>query len=283
MRNSMALAGAAFIASGISAAPAAAAPSLDVVDAVARLTVIPEARHDIRVEIIATNPKLPLKVRQEGERTVIDGALARGKIRSCRGVTPQERVVTVGGLGEVGWSQMPQIVVRMPRDVVLRAGGAVFGVVGRSASLEFGSAGCGGWVIANVAGALRLNQAGSGDTRAGSAGTARLRITGQGDIAMAEVREGLTAEVAGAGDIAVAALEGGPLTARIAGAGNISVRSGRAGAMTGGVAGSGNIEFGGEAETLKARITGAGDIRVRRVRGAATRTVIGQGRVLVGG
>lgn len=283
MRHSKALiwagvAGAVLAATG----PALAAPSLDVTDAVARLTVIPEARPDIEVEILAANPNLPLRVRRDGERVIIDGGLGRGKIKSCRRTGAGEFSAVVDGLGEVGRRQMPHVVVRMPRDIALRAGGAVHGVVGRSASLDLGSAGCGDWLIANVAGDLRISQAGSGDTRAGSARAARLRVTGEGDIAMASVTHGLTAEIAGAGDITVASLLGGPLVARIAGSGNIRVREGRAGPMTAGVAGSGNIEFGGRADSLKARINGAGDIHVEAVRGTASKAIMGKGRVLIG-
>ena len=50
---------------------------------------------------------------------------------------------------------MPQVVIRTPRDVNVDAGGAVFGSVGRSASLDLGNAGCGDWTIANVDGRRR--------------------------------------------------------------------------------------------------------------------------------
>ena len=78
---------------------------------------------------------------------------------------------------------MPQIVIRTPRDVDVDAGGAIWGTVGRSASLSLGNAGCGDWTVGNVEGRMRLSQAGSGDTRAGSAGEAKVRVAGSGDTA----------------------------------------------------------------------------------------------------
>ena len=72
------------------------------------------------------------------------------------------------GVGEVSWADMPQVVIRTPRDVDVDAGGAVCGTVGRSASLELGNAGCGDWTVANVEGRhegqpgrLRRHQAGA--------------------------------------------------------------------------------------------------------------------------
>ena len=56
-------------------AGAANAASVEVRDAVARVTVIPEDRRDIKIEVLNPNPRLPLKVSTEGDRTVVDGGL----------------------------------------------------------------------------------------------------------------------------------------------------------------------------------------------------------------
>ena len=60
------------------------APSVEVKDAVARVTVIPENRADIKVEVIQANPQLPLEVRTFAGRTIVDGRLGR-RIRDCHG------------------------------------------------------------------------------------------------------------------------------------------------------------------------------------------------------
>jgi hypothetical protein len=269
------LAAAAALAGGT-----AHAASVEVKDAVARVTVIPENRSDVKVEIVNPNPRLPLSVRTLGGRTIVDGDLRRNKIRDCHG--SGERVsVHVAGLGEVAWRDMPQIVIRTPRDVDIDTGGAVFGTIGRAANVDLGNAGCGDWTVANVEGRLRVSQAGSGDTRTGSAGEAKLRVAGSGNVSAADVRGRLDVDVAGSGDVTVASMSG-PLDVHVAGSGDVRVGGGHATEMSVSVAGSGDVNFGGVAETLKARIAGSGDVRARQVRGQVSKTVMGSGGVTIG-
>lgn len=261
------------------AAGAAQAASVEVKDAVARVTVIPENRSDIKVEFITQNARLPLSVRSLGGRTIVDGDLGR-KIRTCRG-SGDKAVVYVRGVGDVDWRDMPQVVIRTPRDVNLEAGGAVFGSVGRSASLDLANAGCGDWNIANVEGRLKVSQAGSGDTHTGSAGEAKLRVAGSGDVTAADIHGRLEVDIAGSGDIDVGTISG-PLDVRIAGSGDVKVAGGHATSMSVAVAGSGNVDFRGVADSLKARIAGSGDVRAREVRGPISKTVMGSGGVTIG-
>lgn len=277
MRTHIALLAAA---AALGAAGAAQAASVEIKDAVARVTVIPENRSDIKVEIVRSNGQLPIQVRTLGGRTIIDGDLDR-RIRSCRG-SDGKAVVTVRGVGDVGWDEMPQIIIHTPRNVDLEAEGAVFGSVGRSASLELGNAGCGDWTIANVQGEARIGQAGSGDTRMGSAGHAKIRIAGSGDVATAEIRGGLDVNIAGSGSVMVRSVAG-PLDVSIAGSGDVVVGGGRATTMSVSVAGSGDVDFRGSADTLKARIMGSGDVRAREVKGEVSKTMMGSGSVRVGG
>ena len=53
------------------------AASVEIRDAVARVTVIPEDRSDVKVEFLTTNADLPLQVRTVGGETIIDGDLDR--------------------------------------------------------------------------------------------------------------------------------------------------------------------------------------------------------------
>lgn len=275
------LAGAALLAGG---AAQAAAPTVEIKDAVARVTVIPEARDDVKVEIVATNASLPLTVRTMGDRTIVDGdldSLAGGdRINGCN-VDNGEASVIVRGVGRVAWADMPQIVVHTPMDVRVRAGQAVFGSIGRASSVDLDHAGCGDWTVANVSGALKVDQAGSGDTRTGSAASATIRVAGSGDVAVAEIAGPLSANIAGSGDV-LASSVGGDVEARIAGSGDVIIRSGKAGQVTASIAGSGDVRFGGVAGTLNAKIAGSGDVRVAQVTGAVTRAVAGSGDVSVG-
>lgn len=276
MRLPMAL----LAAAGVMAAGAAQAATIEVKDAVARVTVIPENRSDVKVEFVSQNRALPLQVRSFGGRTTIDGNLRRNQIRECRGAG--ERVsVRVAGVGDVAWKDMPQVVIRTPRDVDIDTGGAVFGTIGRAANVDLGNAGCGDWTIGNVDGRLRVSQAGSGDTHTGSAGEAKLRVAGSGDVVAAAIRGRLDVDVAGAGDVTVSSISG-PLQVNIAGSGNVKVAQGRATDMTVSVAGSGDVSFGGVADSLKARIMGSGDVRAREVRGPVSKTVMGSGSVTIG-
>ena len=258
----------------------AAAASVEFRELVARVTVIPEARNDIQVDVLSRHPGLPIRVKTEGGKVVVDGNLAR-RIRDCS-TAGGRPLIRVAGVGDVPWSQMPQLVVRTPRGVEISAGGAVFGAIGRSGSLDLAQVGCGDWIAANVAGPLRLSLAGSGDMQVGSSRSARLRLTGSGDILAGPVAGSLDAEVGGSGDV-TAARVAGDLTVEVAGSGGVTVHGGQAPVMKVGIAGSGDVVFGGVAESLKARITGSGEIRVRRVTGTVERRVLGSGGVRIGG
>lgn len=260
----------------------AASPRVEIKDAVARVTVIPEARSDIKVEFLSSNPKLPLRVREAGGKVIVDGELER-KIRSCDGNGDQgDATVEVAGIGKVGYANMPQVVVRVPKDAEVEAGGAVFGVIGKSDSLKLSNAGCGDWTVANVRGPLRLNLAGSGDTRIGTSGGATLRAAGSGDVRIQAVNGPFNANIAGSGDISAAAVRGGAVDVKIAGSGNVKIAGGEGGDMTASVAGSGDVTFDGPVKSLKARIAGSGDVRVKSVEGEVSKAVIGSGDVIVG-
>jgi len=279
MRLSILSAAAATLAFAAAGAASAATASVEVKDAVARVTVIPEARGDIKVEFLSSNPRLPLEVRTFAGKTIVDGNLDH-RIHGCHGSRNNIRV-DVRGVGDIGWNEIPQVVIRTPRDAKVEAGGAVFGSVGRSASLELGNAGCGDWTVANVEGRLHLSQAGSGDTRAGSAGEAKVRTAGSGDVWMTDVRGPVEVEIAGSGDVAVGQISG-PLEVRVAGSGDVKVAGGHATAMTVAIAGSGDVDFDGVADSLKARIMGSGDVHARQVKGQISKVVMGSGSVSAG-
>lgn len=294
------VASAALLAAG---AASAAEPRVEIKDAVARVVIVPEARSDVKVSFKTTNASLPLTLRVEGDRTIVDGdldgPLGKGRIRSCSSVNG-EVDVQVAGVGKVAWDDMPQVIIQAPMDARVSAGGAVFGSVGRSTSLKLSNAGCGDWTVANVEGAMTINLAGSGDLKAGSAGVADIKVAGSGDVATTGVRGKLTANVAGSGALASGPVGGG-LAIRIAGSGDADVasvtgdvdisiagsgdalvRGGQAGAMTVSIAGSGDIQFAGSAATVTARVAGSGDIRVASVSGDIKKRIVGSGDVRVG-
>lgn len=266
-------------AAAIGAGSATAAPAVEVRQAVARVTVLPEARSDVIVEVIRANRRLPLRISRDGDRVIVDGGLGM-RLRGCGTVRGRPRAM-VWGIGQVDLADMPQIVVHTPTDVHVSASGAVFGTVGRAANVELNNSGCGDWTVADVAGALRVGMAGSGDARTGAAGSADLRVSGSGDISLRRVENGLNAATSGSGDIQVG-LVNGPLRARIAGSGNLRARGGLVTDMNVSVAGSGDVSFDGVARTLSAKVAGSGDVTVSRVTGAVSKLVAGSGDVRVG-
>lgn len=261
------------------AATGAQAASVEIRDAVARVVVSPESRADVAVEVLTRHGRLPLEVRQAGDRVIVDGGLSR-RIMNCSSRGGRTRV-NVRGVGEVGYADMPQILIRTPRQVEVAADGAVFGEIGRAASVDLSNAGCGDWLLANVAGAMSIRQVGSGDTRAGAAGEADLQVAGAGDIVTKAIDGRLNIKVAGSGDVLVERVTG-PLSVQVAGSGDVKVLSGQATAMDVTIAGSGDVDFGGEAASLSAKVMGSGDVRARSVRGAVAKTVMGSGDVIIG-
>ena len=262
---------------GVSAARAA--PTLVIRGAAARVVVIPQARSDITVFVERAAPGLPLKIHRLGDRVTIIGNVAR-RVRGCS-LAGGRQSVRVWSRGEVAYDALPRLVIHTPMDVRLTAGDAVFGAIGRSASLDFTNQGCGDWAVANVAGRMRIDQAGAGVTRAGTAHSGDLSVAGSGQVITQPIAGGVTAVSSGAGDIKIAAING-PYDVRVAGAGTIGVGAGLATNMNASIAGSGGIRFGGTALNLQVMIAGPGQVRVDRVTGTVSKRLFGTGSVTVG-
>jgi hypothetical protein len=256
----------------------AQAATLEIDDALVRVTVIPEDRGDIRVEVTRPHAGLPLQVSTAGDRTVIDGGLER-RLRDCdRG---RDASFRVRGVGRVKWDEVPQVVVRTPRAVSVRSSGAVFGTVGRSASLDLRSSGCSGWTIADVAGPAAIHESGASTIRMGQSGRLDVRISGAAQFHATRVR-GMDVHLSGAGQVKVDELQG-PMAAQVSGVGQVRVAQGRASNVRAGVSGIGQVAFDGEADALEASVSGMGTVRVRQVNGPVSRSVSGGGSVSVGG
>jgi hypothetical protein len=258
---------------------ASAAPSIQVRGAAVRLTIIPEARGDIAVSLTHADRRLPIRIAKLGDRIFITGDVGH-RVHGCRTAAGRPGVA-IWGRGAVPYEELPTLIIRAPMTVRLSAGEAVFGEIGRSASVDFTNQGCGDWTIGDVQGRLRLNQAGAGDARTGSAGSSDLSVAGSGGISAGLVRGGLTAVSSGSGAIVVASVFG-PVDARVAGPGGITIGGGSVTTMTVSIAGSGAVTLRGVAQSLKASIAGSGDVAVAKVTGPVTKQVFGSGAVRVG-
>ncbi|MCR5875340.1 DUF2807 domain-containing protein [Phenylobacterium sp. J426] len=270
------------VAAALTAAASSAAQAAIVQfdDAVARVTVIPEMRSDVRVEIVRPTAELPLRIAQSGDRTVISGDLG-SRLRDCNG-REDSRKVRIRGVGSISWSEMPQVVIRTPRDVRIEADGAVFGSIGRSGSVELQTSGCSGWTVADTTGEAKVRASGAGSVMMGAAERLDVRISGAGNVHATRIRRGMDARLSGAGGVKVVELNG-PVQADVSGVGRIQVSDGRATTLKASVSGIGGVDFDGVADSLDASISGLGSIRVEEVRGAVRRSVSGAGRVVVGG
>jgi hypothetical protein len=275
----LAIAGVAAASALAAASTAAAAPSVEIRDAVARVTVVPEDRADVKVEMLTTNAALPIEVRTEGSQTVIAGNLAH-RITDChtRGDHPS---AWVRGVGRIDYENMPQIVIHTPRAVVVDTGGAVYGAVGRAASLDLENSGCSAWTLADIAGDAKVRESGAGSVRMGSAGHLQARLSGAGNLHATQVRQGLDATLSGAGSVNIDDLTGA-MMAHVSGVGHIKVAQGHAAAVQASVSGVGSVDFGGDAQSLDASISGFGGIRVKAVSGPVTKSISGGGHVTVG-
>jgi hypothetical protein len=261
------------------AGTALAEPAVDIRDAAVRVTVIPEARQDVQVQVVTTNAALPLVVRNELGHVIVEGHL-RHRIWGCTTMFGKA-VVHVGGVGEVPLNDLPQIVVRTPMNARVGVSAAVFGSVGRSDSLALSNAGCGDWTVANVKGRLEINDWGSGDVRGGASGELTVQVGGSGDVMMREIRGPANINVMGSGDVTAASIDG-PLHTNVAGSGDVKISGGHASDMSVNIAGSGDVRFGGVAGSLNASLAGSGDVDVAKVDGPIHKVSFGSGDVNVG-
>lgn len=277
---------------GVLALAAVAAPAAAqevVIDhAVARVVVIPENRRDVAVEI-TEGPVLPRPtVERRGADVRIDGGLGRDSVRECRNTDAAGRhpwgdgaVVEVRRHGRVNLADAPMIVIRTPLDVDVKAGGAVFGAIGRgAASVDLANGGCGAWTVANVDGSLDIAQGGSGSIRAGTSRRADIAVGGSGSVS-AGATQSADVAIGGSGSVNLARAED-ELEIAIGGSGDVLVRGGQVRRMEVSIAGSGDVDFRGVAGDLDATIAGSGDIRVARVTGDLNRTILGSGDISIG-
>jgi hypothetical protein len=276
MRLAIAIAAAA--ATVCAAGAAAAGPSVEIRDAVARVTVIPEDRADVKVEFLTINRALPLEVRTNGGETIIDGGL-RHRIHGCH-TSGDNPTASVRGVGTIDYKDMPQVVIHAPKAVVVDAGGAVIGTIGRAASLDLENSGCSNWTVADVSGDAVLRDSGVGTVRMGAAGRLDVHLSGSGSVRATKVG-GLDASVSGAGGITVGELTG-PMQAQVSGVGHVKVLQGDAGAVRASISGVGGVDFGGRAASLDAQISGIGGIRVKEVTGHVTKSISGGGHISIG-
>ena len=261
---------------GLMAAGAASAHTeVELKNMAVRVVVLPENRADVDLKVVYGKAKVPvIMVSTKGSTLVADGKLKNNHLNCKAGG------VDIGGLGMVTSADLPTVYIKVPMDARVSAGGATYGTIGASQSLEFSEGGCGNWQISNVAGKAEINIGGSGDVALANSADAEVNIGGSGNFTATSINA-LEANIGGNGDI-VANKVNGPVEINIGGSGNVKLDSGVASKMEVNIAGSGDVRFGGEAKSLEVNIVGSGDVRVKTVSGNISKSVMGSGNVIVG-
>lgn len=265
------------LALGLCAAHGAtAATEVELKDIAAKVVVTPENRSDVDLKVVYGKTNLPpIMVHTEGNRFIADGKLKHRGLDCKTG-----NAVNVSGVGLVGYADLPTVYIKVPMDAHVSGGGALFGTVGATNSLDFSHGGCGSWTVANVAGEAEVNIGGSGDVTMGSAGDAQVNIGGSGSFKATTVKK-LEANIGGNGDINIDRVDG-DASVNIGGSGNVAVSDGQVPNLDINIAGSGDVRFGGEAHDVSISIVGSGDVRIKKVTGSVDRSIMGSGNVMIG-
>jgi hypothetical protein len=263
------------LAPGTMAAQTFAGTYIDIRSAAANVTVIPEDRTDISVEIDNSAGLAPMPtVSTDESRVIIDGQL-RGRIHGCDGDS-----LSLRGYGEVAEDQLPRITIRAPRAVEIDRSGAGSTEIGAAESVSLDLAGCGTARIGDVAGELDLDIAGAGEVTTGSARHVTADVAGAGDITLGAIAAGADLDISGAGTVTIASLTG-DLSTDAAGASNIRINGGAIGTAEIDMAGSGDLEIAANVSTLTVSIMGVGDIDVAGTVGDLDVDIAGPGSVTV--
>lgn len=258
------LMGAAALAgmTGIAQAQTFAGTGVDIRNAAAIVTIVPENRTDIAVQSSAGRADLPaISVSQEGGRVIIDGGL-RNRLRGCGGIgvfMTGRMPVLIQGLGQVRAEDLPRITIRTPRTLDVTSRGSIYGDIAASNGGRLTVQGCGAYDVAAVSGDLELLAQGSGDTAVNRVdGALRATLEGSGDLRVGAVQGNADLMLQGSGDVEAANI-GGMLTAVLQGSGDVDVG-----------------DVGGDAGL---RLEGSGDVSVRNVRGGLSASLQGSGDV----
>jgi len=138
--------------------------------------------------------------------------------------------------------------------------------VGKVSEAHVELSGSGKVAIADVAGELNLEIAGSGRISARHAGSVRAGIAGSGDAQLGDISGGLRIEIAGSGDFTAARVNG-PVHVEIAGSGNVKIADGVADPLHVDILGAGDLYFGGVAVNPSISAMGSGNVHIKSYRG----------------
>ncbi|WP_031236895.1 GIN domain-containing protein [Asticcacaulis sp. AC460] len=251
-----------------------AATQVELKNMAAKVVVQPENRSDVQLKVVYGKAKVPtIMVHTKGDTFIADGKLKQRGV-DCR----DGQSVQADGM-QIANADLPTVYIKVPMDAKVSAGGATYGTIGSSSSLEFNHGGCGTWTVGNT-GRAEVNIGGSGDVTLGSAGDAQVNIGGSGNFKATTIKA-LEANIGGNGDIVIGRVEG-DTDVNIGGSGNVAIADGSSSRLEVNIAGSGDVRFGGTAGDVDISIVGSGDVRIKKVTGKVSRSVMGSGNIEIG-
>jgi hypothetical protein len=244
------------------------ASGVDIVNAAAQVHIVPENRNDIEAEIGPTGRLPAFTTSVVNGRLVIDGGLAN-RIHGCMSIAffgPAKPTINIWGIGNVARESLPLVILHVPRQLDVNAGGAVFGDIGSTEGGHIHTSGCGHITLGSVNGALDAVLTGSGDLDVGAvSGALTSRLDGSGDLRVLAANGGVHTELIGSGDVTIGQMAG-PLVARLDGSGDIRVHDGASGGDLD-LRGSGDLNVGAIRGPLRAHVDGSGDLVVASLTG----------------
>lgn len=268
-------AGAMVAATGLSAA-AQAATQVELKNMAAKVVVIAEDRADVALSVSYGKAKLPtIMVHTTGDKFIADGKI---KMRHMR--CHADGSVDVGGVGKVAASDLPVVYLRVPKNASIGSGGATFGQVNDTQSLDLAIGGCGNWTVGNVAQKAEIAVGGSGSVVMGNANNLDIAIGGSGDVKAGNVHN-VEISIGGSGDVGIKSVNGN-IDVSIGGNGDVNVEGGNVQKLDVSIAGSGDVRVNGTVKDIDASIAGSGDIWVKTLTGHVDKSIIGSGKVRVG-
>lgn len=258
------------------------AATVSLKDVAASVTVLPENRSDVVVEVRAGKGPIAVpKVVRQGSDVQIQGVLP-GKIDGCKGFEPgtTKGVVRFKNKPNAAVKDLPVIIVRTPLDVDVSVDGGVVGTIGPARSVRLRNARCGAWKAAGADQSFEARLQGMGDLTVGRTGSFALTLEGMGDVKAGPTGR-LGARLSGMGDVKLEDLNG-PAEIDLEGMGSVRIAHGRAPTFKASLSGMGDVRFDGVAERLDASVDGMGEVKVATVTGPVNKSVSGFGRVKVG-
>lgn len=138
--------------------------------------------------------------------------------------------------------------------------------IGHVSEAKISLAGAGRVDLADVAGPIKLEVAGSGTVVTGSSKSAKVEIAGAGDVTLGAVNGPLDLDVAGSGNLTAAKVNG-RVKIDIAGSGSVKIADGNADPLHVDIMGSGKVRFGGNAVNPKISAMGSGNIWMKSYTG----------------